>query len=190
MTTLIWKVFFFTRDSKMKYNQIGDSMLKIGIIHGPNPMDGKDMDGEITLLETEDEQEQHIVTVIDFLKTHYKDDPNLQQLKITHPIQTACYVFTHLGDIVFVDTTGANPKSHVGIGIFMMPETITEKQKDGLKKFKNKIAHYNDVRIDYNIIYDQGFFDSQTLRGTGEFAVNVIDKYLDKVVDIQKENTK
>lgn len=170
----------------MKYNESGDSMLKIGIIHGPNPMDGKNMDGEITLLETDDEREQHIVTVIDFLKTHYRDDKNLQQLKITHPIQTACYVFTRLGDVVFIDTTGANPRSHVGIGTFMMPESITEKQREGLQKFKNRIAHYNDVRIDYQIEYNQGFFNSQTLRGTGDSAANVIDQYLSKFVNAQK----
>lgn len=27
----------------MTYNEDGDRMLKIAIIHGPNPMDGKDM---------------------------------------------------------------------------------------------------------------------------------------------------
>ena len=47
-------MFFFTGPLKMTYNEDGDRMLKIAIIHGPNPMDGKDMDGEITRLETED----------------------------------------------------------------------------------------------------------------------------------------
>ena len=132
-------MFFFTEPLKMTYNEDGDRMLKIAIIHGPNPMDGKDMDGEITRLETDDEHEQHIVTLVDFLRRHYKDDQNLQQLKMTHPIQTACYVFTRLGDIVFIDTTGANPKSHVGIGTFMMPEELTEKQKWDLKNFKIRL---------------------------------------------------
>ena len=174
-------MFFFTEPLKMTYNEDGDKMLKIAIIHGPNPMDGKDMDGEITRLETMDESEQHIITIVDFIKTHYKDDRNLQQLKMTHPIQTACYVFTRLGDIVFIDTTGANPKSHVGIGTFMMPEEVTEKQKVGLQEFKKQIAYYNDVRIDYDIQYTDGFFDSSTLRGTGENAGSVIDRYLEKV---------
>ena len=187
--TIFWfwyGMFFFTEPLKMTYNEDGDRMLKIAIIHGPNPMDGKDMDGEITRLETEDEHEQHIVTLVDFLRRHYKDDQNLQQLKMTHPIQTACYVFTCLGDIVFIDTTGANPKSHVGIGTFMMPKELTEKQKVGLQKFQNHIAYYNDVRIDYDIQYDEGIFDSQTLRGTGKNAVSVIDRYLEKVATSKK----
>ena len=95
-------------------------------------------------------------------------------------------MFTRLGDIVFIDTTGANPKSHVGIGTFMMPEELTEKQKVGLKKFQNQIADYNAVRIDYDIQYDEGFFDSQTLRGTSKNAVSVIDRYLEKVATRKK----
>ena len=65
-------MFFFTEPLKMTYNEDGDRMLKIAIIHGPNPMDGKDMDGEITRLETEDEHEQHIVTLVDFLRRTIK----------------------------------------------------------------------------------------------------------------------
>lgn len=165
----------------MNYNKFGDSMLKIAIIHGTNLMDGKDLEGKITYLTTDDKSENHIITLIDFLKTHYKDDPNLQQLTYLHPIQTASYVFTRLGDIMFIDTTGADPKSHNGLGTFMMPDEITEKQKDGLLEFKNTIKHYTDVRVDYNIVYDCGILDSPTLRGTGEHAVNVIDRYLEKL---------
>ena len=46
--TIFWfwyGMFFFTEPLKMTYNEDGDRMLKIAIIHGPNPMDGKDMDG-------------------------------------------------------------------------------------------------------------------------------------------------
>lgn len=68
----------------------------------------------------------------------------------------------------------------------MMPEELTEKQKVGLKKFQNQIADYNDVCIDYDIQYDEGFFDSQTLRGMGKNAVSVIDRYLEKVATSKK----
>ena len=156
-------------------------MLKIAILHGENPMDGKNMDGQVTFLSTDDISEAHIVTLIYFLKTHYLDDTNLQKLNYFHPIQTASYVFTRLGDIIFLDTTGANPRSNDGSGTFMMPDYITDAQKKSLYKFKNYIANYTDVRVDYQISYQDGIFDSLTLRGHGENAANVIDNYLRKI---------
>lgn len=156
-------------------------MLKIAILHGENPMDGKNMDGQVTFLSTDDISEAHIVTLIYFLKTHYLDDTNLQKLNYFHPIQTASYVFTRLGDIIFLDTTGANPRSNDGFGTFMMPDYITDAQKKSLYQFKNYIANYTDVRIDYQISYQEGIFDSFTLRGHGENACDVIDNYLEKL---------
>ena len=117
-------------------------MLKIAILHGENPMDGKNMDGQVTFLSTDDISEAHIVTLIYFLKTHYLDDTNLQKLNYFHPIQTASYVFTRLGDIIFLDTTGANPRSNDGSGTFMMPDYITDAQKEALHQFKQYIINY------------------------------------------------
>ncbi len=145
------------------------------IVHGPNPMDGVDMEGKCTFL-TVEKEEQHIVTLIGFLKDHYKNDPNLQQLKYTHPIQTASYVFTRLGDAVFLDTSKPNRKQ----GTFMMPESMTEKQTQAFLSLKNTLHDYQDLRIDYDIIYDQGFFDAKTLQGQGLEATKVLATYVEK----------
>ena len=156
-------------------------MLKIAIIHVEISLDGKNMNGQIIFLSTDDVKEEHIVTLVYFLKTHYLDDPNLQKLTYLYPIQTASYVFTRLGDIMFLDTTGANPRSNDSSGTFMMPDHITDAQKEALHQFKQYIINYTDVRIDYQISYQDGIFDSLTLRGHGENAANVIDNYLRKI---------
>ncbi len=150
-------------------------MLKMIIVHGKNPMDKEDLEGKCTFLTT-DEEEQHIVTLIGFLKDHYKDDPNLQQLKYTHPIQTAAYVFTRLGDIVFLDTS-----NKIKRGTFMMPEEMTSKQQEAFLGLKEVLKNYQDIRIDYDIVYDQGIFDSKTLRSNLENVTSVIDRYIDKI---------
>ena len=58
----------------------------------------------------------------------------------------------------------------------MMPESMTEKQTQAFLSLKNTLHDYQDLRIDYDIIYDQGFFDAKTLQGQGLEATKVLGR--------------
>lgn len=155
------------------------SCTKIYILHGMNPMDGKVLDGSITEIKADNYGERHIVALVYFLKSHYLDNKNLQALSYNYFIEHASYVFSELGDILFLDTTRF--RSGVKTGCFVMPRSITAAQKDCLLDFKEKLKGYDAISIEYDINYNKetGELSPSIIYKRGENAGNdVIDDYL------------
>lgn len=149
------------------------SCTKLYILHGNNPMDGKILDGEISEVTADSYAKQHIISLVYFLKSHYLDNKSLQNLSANYFIEHASYVFSELGDVIFLDTTriySINNKT----GCFVMPHNITEAQKECLLCFKERLKEYKSISIEYDINYN---------KETGELSPSVIYKHGDNACD-------
>lgn len=159
------------------------SMYKVAIIHGETLVDGVNNEGKITYIPVATEEEYHIISLVNFLKNHYKDNKTLQQLNYRHQIEVACYLFCLQGDIVFLNNRQAKSKQKGEVGVFAMPDIISEKQRTNLLAMKQTLSNYVSITIDYDLCYDDGLIMTKTLHRSGEDASLVIDTYLETVYD-------
>lgn len=158
-------------------------MYKVAIIHGKTLVDGMNKEGKITYLPVTTEEEYHIVSVVNFLKNHYKDKETLQQLNYRHQIEVACYLFCLQGDIVFLNNRQAKSKQKGEVGVFAMPDMISEKQRSSLLAMGKTLGNYDNITIEYDLCYNDGLIVTNTLHRSGYDASLAIDTYLQMVYD-------
>lgn len=126
-----------------------EEIIKIAIIHS-NQLDGK-IDYITCNLETE---KIHIAMMLDYLKTHYLEDEFLQNCNIYTSINSIALYLSRKGNIIFLNTTSYSKemlKKHGRNGILIMPNSITENQKESIQELKEKLSKLNELQIWYDI---------------------------------------
>ena len=118
--------------------------LKIIILFGKRKVDGQERDGEIEKIPVEDDDTAHYFYMKEYLKEHFKDEEELQNsVQERHDVKSIFYEIQKLGHIAFAENT-STPTYRTGI--FYMPNEISEKQKESLKKLQKQLE-----AEDYNI---------------------------------------
>lgn len=134
--------------------------LKFAFIFGETKVDSENKDGYIERSLIDDES-AHIEYVVDYLKTHFKDDQYLQNISVsTSPHQVAIYL-KDLGHITFYNITSYRdgiPIRNQKSGLLILPDELTENQKASLEEFGREIEDYNDLQIWQNFYRDESGF--------------------------------
>lgn len=148
-----------------------EEIIKIAIIHGD------ELGGKIDYITCNLENEKiHIAMMLDYLKTHYLEDEFLQKSNLYTSINSITLYLCRKGNIIFLNTTSYSKEmlnKHGRSGIIMMPEKITENQKESLYEFKEKISKMNEIQIWYDITSDN---NAKVMFGD----VDVIDNFVSK----------
>lgn len=130
--------------------------LKFALILGNSKVDGKEVDGNIDRVYIDDES-THIEYIIEYLKTHFKDDEYLQSISIsTSPHHVAIYL-KDLNHITFYNITSYNngkPTKTGKCGLIIFPDELTNNQISALEAFKNDISDYSNLQIWQNFYRD------------------------------------
>lgn len=149
-----------------------DVIIKIAIIHGEEKLDGQ-IDYITCNLENE---KIHIAMMLDYLKTHYLEDNFLQSSNIYTSINSIALYLCRKGNAIFLNTTSYNKEmlmKHGRNGILIMPQNITENQKESLQELKEKISKINELQVWYDIQEDN---NAKVVFGN----VDVIDNFICK----------
>lgn len=144
--------------------------LKIAIIYGENNVDGENKDGIMEKIFKDEDDTAHYFYMLDFLKTHFKNE-NLAN--IYHDVNSIFYELQKLGHIIFAENT-SNLKYKTGI--FYIPKSISDKQKQTLKIMKKQLEEedYNIVEL-LNLRRDEdGVLIGNQLQG----KANILDKLM------------
>lgn len=135
-----------------------NEIIKIAIIHGDNPVDGINKNGQIDYINCTLEDEYfHIVLMLKYLENNYKDNETLQNYDIYTSINKIAITLTKLGEIVFLNTTTYRKdmlEKHGRNGILIVPENITEEQKNSIFELKEKLLKFKEIQIWSNITDD------------------------------------
>lgn len=102
--------------------------------------------------------------MLDYTKEYYPQVPIFKQLNPRHQPEVIAYFLVKMGHIVFFNTTKYdedNLRKYGRTGFFMLPNHLTEKQKECLENFTEQISNYN-IFITYNIEMLDGILDSST----------------------------
>ena len=154
---------------------MNQEIIKVAIIHGEKPVDNLNKDGVIDYLNCTLEDEYfHIVMMLKYLETHYKDNPKLQSYDVYNSINEISLYLSRLGNIIFLNTTNYRKEmlqKHGRHGIIMMPENITDNQKESLRELKQHLEKYNEIQIWYDIKDDN---QAQMLFGSPD----IIDEFI------------
>ena len=117
--------------------------LKIILIFGTKKVDGQLRDGQIEKIPVEEDDTAHYFYMKEYLKEHFKNEEEVQKsVKERHDVNSIFYEIQKLGHIAFAENTSAPTYK---TGIFYMPNEISEKQKESLKKLQKQleIEDYN-----------------------------------------------
>ena len=135
-----------------------NEIIKIAVIHGNNPVDGINKNGKIDYIKCTLEDEYfHIVLILDYLKNNYKNNETLQSYDIYTSINKIAITLCHLGEVIFLNTTSYRKEmleKHGRSGIFILPDNITEEQKNGILELKEKISKFNEIQLWFDIQED------------------------------------
>lgn len=149
--------------------------LKIAIIYGPKEVDGKILDGSIEKIYKDAEDTAHFFYMEEFLQSNFLDDAQVQESIKKRDINSILYEIQKLGHICFAESTSFPDYKH---GIFYMPQMISSKQKETLKKFQAKLQ-----KEDYNITEliglhrnAEGILSGKQRQG----KANILDEFIGK----------
>lgn len=118
--------------------------IKVLLLFGKRNVDGEERDGQVEKILVEEDDTAHYFYMKDYLKDHFKDEDELQvTAREKHDVNSIFYEIQKLGHIAFAENTSTpNYKT----GIFYMPNEISDKQRESLKKLQKQLE-----LEDYNI---------------------------------------
>lgn len=119
--------------------------VKILILYGDRPIDGKNKDGKVERIFKDDDDTAHYFYIKEFLQSHMKDEQEVKKaLEERTDVNSIFYEIQKLGHIVFAENTSMpNYKS----GIFYIPKKISDKQRQSLKTLQSQLE-----KEDYNLL--------------------------------------
>ncbi len=136
-------------------------------------------------------EELHIETLLDLSKKYFSTHSVLSQLNYKHRPETVAYFMTKMGTVVFLNTTRyteACLKKYGKSGMFLLPDTITEKQFDAIKILAGDIVDFNITYIT-DLKLEDGMVQGKNTMGSkitdNEMVINDI---LNKVNIIKEDN--
>jgi hypothetical protein len=129
----------------------------------------------------------HIDYLMEYIDNKFSDVPMFKSLNNRHTPEIAAFLISRLGYIVFLNAT-KNAKRYGKTGIFIMPDEITDKQKEALYSFYEEIKDFS-VTIIYNLKIVDGFLDGVNLAPVNkEDSKKLLDSFFSKLTEDQKEN--
>lgn len=158
--------------------------LKIAIIYGEDEVDRINRDGTIEKIYKENDDTAHIFYMLDFLKDNFKDSKEIQEAIKKNDVNSIFFEMQKMGHIIFAENTSV-PNYKSGIIYIPKQDKISEKQKEELKHFEQKLE-----KEDYNINALIGLYRSEegVLMGIQKMGkANILLEFVEKEV---KENEK
>ena len=145
---------------------------KTAFIYGSDDETNNFKDGQIHLYGEAEQDLFHNVYLLNYIEKYYPNIPLFKQLNPRHPKEIIAYFLAKMGHVVFFNTTNYEEKKlerHGKLGMFMMPDNLTEKQKAALIQFAQTIPDF-DVLINYDLKIEDGLLNSQTYQSTEKIS--------------------
>lgn len=160
-----------------------DKDKKIYIIHGDENPSNK-IDGSIDIIgDINDEKMLHSTCLLEYAINNYPDINIFKRLNYRHSPEVISYFYTLCKDIVLLNTrTKSNRVFHQNTAVILIPECISEKQKQTLY---DVVEQFNDYQfgIVYNLSLNRGILDGKELYT--DRNSNILDNYF-KIVNQDK----
>ena len=156
--------------------------FKTVIIHGKDDEVHNIKDGQIEYIGS-DADDIHSNCLLEYASINYSDIEIFKRLNTRHRPEVIGFMFLHfLNDVIFFNTT-KDLKKYGRTGIFLLPNTLSPKQKEVLCEFANSIENYG-VGITYSLRLEDGRvmgdeiygFDKETPRELINQYLNAIEK--------------
>lgn len=155
---------------------------KMSFIYGNDNINHNFSDGQIEYYGEVSEGKIHSLHLLDYTREYYPEAPIFKQLTVRHQPEVIAYFLVRMGHIVFFNTTKYdedNLRKYGKTGFFMIPSTLTEKQKESLENFAQQILDYN-IFITYDIEMIDGILDSKTYNSIEKITpIELIKNYLE-----------
>ena len=113
-----------------------------------------------------DEDDFHTNSLLEYAKKNHLDNPIFEKLNKRHQPETIAFFYTKLyDDIVFLNTTSIPNDQAIHYtkqGLFLLPDNISDNQKENLYLFLDKIKDYS-IGICYDLDVIDGILDGKNL---------------------------
>ena len=161
---------------------------KFAVIYGNEDSKRDIRDGQIEKYgDIEFSDLNHIDYLMEYISQKFKDVEMFKALYNRHSPEVAAFLISRLGHAVFLNAT-KNAKKYGKSGIFIMPDEISDKQKEALYSFYEEIKDFS-ITIIYNLKIVDGFLDGVNLASVNrEDSKKTLDSFFEKVNIIPKEN--
>ena len=123
-----------------------------------------------------DIEELHSICLLDYANKNY-DNKIFKQLNFRHRPEVISYFLVSLyNNVVFLNTT-KDIKKYGYMGVLMLPEYMSDAQKDSLNRFLERIEKFN-VCLVTNLYLDEGFLQANELYPiSDETPRELVDRY-------------
>lgn len=154
---------------------------KIVFICGEEKLDKGITDGKIIYVGDINDDYFHSTTLLNFAKENYPEVNAFTNLNRNHMPTTIAYFYTALFDhIVFLNISSTKDDKIQRRGSFLIPNSITEKQKESLYLFLDEINDY-EIGIHYNLELNDGMIDEASISSArNETPRELFDKFFDR----------
>lgn len=157
---------------------------KIAFIHGDNYIEKGLLDGQIEFCGKYDKDSLHVINLLDYAKEKFSEETIFEKLTSRHQPEVISYFLAKMGIIVFLNMTKYDEehlRKYKKSGMFLMPDELTEKQKESLISFCSRISDFNII-INYDLTIDMGLLDSKTIMGFNhETPLELINTYFERI---------
>ena len=159
---------------------------KVVFIFGSNKEEAGIHDGDIMKIGNVKEEDYfHSSLLLNFAHQYYPNISVFNKLSSSHRPEAISFFFTHFfNHAVFLNTTRYNEngslRKYGKQGVLLLPQQLTDNQKDTLTQFLEEISDFNIVIL-YNLTLEQGFFDAEEIATASKERPDVLfEKYLEK----------
>lgn len=153
--------------------------LKIAFIYGQRKVDGIEKNGIIEKIYKENDDTAHFFYIQDFLKNHFINESDLQSALLKNDVNSFFFEIQKLGHIVFAENTSHEDYKS---GLFFIPNSITNKQKDSLRIFQKQLQKedYNITEL-YNLSRNsEGCLIGNQMQGKSSILNSILDTELER----------
>ena len=157
---------------------------KLAIIHNS---DSDDNLGQLIEYVGSDFDKIHSELLLDYAEKHYKDINVFKQLNYRHTPETIGFFMLKIfNNVIFFNTT-KNVNKYGYTGNFLMPDDISEVQRDLLYEFVDSIEYYR-VNILHSLRLEDGILINETMYcGDSDTPRDMLDRYF-KLKDKNLDN--
>lgn len=141
------------------FNKIDNS--KISLIYGSNISNGNISEGDLECFGIIGDESLHSLCLRDKGIERYPNVKIFENLSYRHSPETVAFFFVEQNDIVFLNTT-KNMEKHGKTGILLIPDEISDKQKDSLYKMSEYLKEYR-INLTTEMKFSDGIIDGKEL---------------------------
>lgn len=158
---------------------------KIAFIFGSTKEEVGIYEGEIEKIGSIKDQDVHSTCLADFGKEKYPERGfKIFNSKYAPTTISYYFIIEPLYHAVFLNTTkyldNGSVSYHGKTGILILPNKITDKQKESLEKFLDEIYDYS-IHIEYDLKNIDGFIEGSDLKPEmKENPISIFNHYLEK----------